>query len=407
MSAQPESEAPKPMSSRPLELLNALPALIDDEQVRPILPQLIDSLTDAVVVVDRSRRVVAANRRYLEAFGARGQDLVGTFCQDSLHCPAIEPADAPPGVAPRATAERCAACDAFDNNQPYRGMRMVTNGDGIAQRWEATFSPVVGGDGQVSHVVEVWRDVSERSQLEAQLAHSERLASLGMLAAGVAHEINNPIASILAGVERLARWLGRTGGIEDERRTEAAGVLQGLEAEVLRCRETTEKLMLLATPYRPVATWVDVNRAARDTMTLLNYQMSRQRVKGVAELERDLPAVFAREAGLRGVCMNLAMNALQAMPEGGTLTVRTRRVGERVQIEIQDTGTGIDPAQLDRIWDPFFTTKPVGQGTGLGLSISRQVIHRHHGTITVESQLGRGARFVVEIPIETPGGPVG
>jgi signal transduction histidine kinase len=165
--------------------------------------------------------------------------------------------------------------------------------------------------------------------------------------------------------------------------------------------------MLLATPYRAVATWVDVNRAARDTLALLNHQMGLQQVKGVADLAHDLPAIFAREAGVRGVCMNLAMNALQAMPEGGTLTVRTRRLGERVQIEIRDTGTGIDPAHLDRIWDPFFTTKPVGQGTGLGLSISRQVIQRHHGTIAVESHLGRGARFVIELPIETPGGPLG
>jgi two-component system NtrC family sensor kinase len=241
----------------------------------------------------------------------------------------------------------------------------------------------------------------------AQLVHAERLAAVGELAAGVAHEINNPIASILAGVERLARWLKRAGGIEDERRAEASRVLEGLEAEVLRCRETTAKLMLLATPYRSVATWVDVNRAARDTLALLNHQMSRQQVKGVADLERDLPPVLGREGGVRGVCMNLAMNALQAMPEGGTLTLRTRRVGERVQIEIQDTGTGIDPAHLDRIWDPFFTTKPVGQGTGLGLSISRQVVHRHHGTITVESEPGRGTRFVVELPIETPGGPLG
>jgi signal transduction histidine kinase len=152
---------------------------------------------------------------------------------------------------------------------------------------------------------------------------------------------------------------------------------------------------------------VDVNRAARDTLTLLNHQMGRQNVKGVEELEPELPNVFARESGVRGVFMNLAMNALQAMPVGGTLTVRTRRAGERIRLEVEDTGTGIDPANLDRIWDPFFTTKPVGQGTGLGLSISRQVVHRYHGAIWVENQPGRGARFVVELPINTPGGPLG
>jgi signal transduction histidine kinase len=402
-----EPDGPRPMTPQPLELHKTGHARVDVEKVRPILPQLIDSLTDAVVVVDRSRRVVAANRRYLEAFGANGPDLIGSFCQDSLHCPALADPAAPARGGPGAAAPRCAACDAIDHRQAFREMRSVVGQDGLTRRWEATFSPVADEGGVVSHVVEVWRDLSERSQLEAQLAHSERLASLGMLAAGVAHEINNPIASILAGVERLSRWIARLPGIEEERRAEARGVIEGLEAEVLRCRETTEKLMLLATPYRAVPSWVDVNRAARDTLALLNYQMSQQNVKGVEELERDLPLVFARESGVRGVCMNLAMNALQAMPEGGTLTMRTRRAGERIRLEIEDTGTGIDPAHLDRIWDPFFTTKPVGQGTGLGLSISRQVVQRYHGSIWVESQPGKGARFFVELPIETPGGPLG
>jgi hypothetical protein len=391
----------------PLHILKARPARIDAEQVRPILPQLIDSLADAMVVVDRDRRVVAANRRYLEAFGATGQELIGSFCQDTLHCPTLTGPDPSGGGPSQPGSRRCEACEAMDKNRSFRQMRTVTSADGVTRRWEATFSPVIDEDGAVTHVVEVWRDVSERSQLEAQLAHSERLASLGMLAAGVAHEINNPVASILAGVERLVRWLKRTDGIGETARDEASRVLEGLEAEVLRCRETTEKLMLLATPYRAAPSWVDVNRAARDTLTLLNHQMSQQSVKGVEELEPDLPAVFARESGVRGVCMNLAMNALQAMPGGGTLTVRTRRAGERVRLEIEDTGTGIDPTHLDRIWDPFFTTKPVGQGTGLGLSISRQVVHRYHGSIWVENQPGRGARFVVELPIETPGGPLG
>ncbi|HEY6866231.1 MAG TPA: ATP-binding protein [Candidatus Eisenbacteria bacterium] len=392
------------MSHQPLKLFKVPPPRIDADQVRPILAQLIDSLADAMVVVDRSRRVVAANRRYLEAFGASGTDLTGSFCQDTLNCPALDAAD---GSAPATDGRpRCEACAAIERRQPFRQMRTVTNSDGVTRGWEATFSPVVGPDGEVTHVVEVWRDVSERSQLEAQLAHSERLASLGMLAAGVAHEINNPVASILAGVERLARWLRRTTGIDETRRAEASRVIEGLEAEVLRCRETTEKLMLLAQPYRSTPTWVDVNRAVRDTLALLNHQMGRQGVKGVEDLEPDLPRILGREGGVRGVCMNLAINALQAMPHGGTLTLRTRRAGDKVRIEVEDTGTGIDPAHLERIWDPFFTTKPVGQGTGLGLSISRQVIHRHHGTIRVESQPGRGARFVIEIPIEVPGGPL-
>jgi len=102
--------------------------------------------------------------------------------------------------------------------------------------------------------------------------------------------------------------------------------------------------------------------------------------------------------------MNLCMNAVQAMTEGGTLTVRTRRRGEMAIVEVADTGPGIHPAHIDRIWDPFFTTKPVGKGTGLGLSITQRVVSRHGGRIQVESTLGQGARFTVELPIAGPGG---
>jgi two-component system, NtrC family, sensor kinase len=266
---------------------------------------------------------------------------------------------------------------------------------------------VIGPDDVVSHVVEVWRDIPERSDLEAQLAHSERLASLGTLAAGVAHELNNPMAAILAGVERLRRWLTREQQLPPRSREDVDGVLQGLERETQRCTETTEKLLLLAQPYRAATAWVDLNRAVRDMLSLLNYQMAKQGISMVQELDPRVPPVWARESGIRGLCMNLFMNAVQAMKDGGTLTVRTGVAGSRVTLEVQDTGPGIQPQHLDRIWDPFFTTKPIGQGTGLGLSISQRTVTGYGGTIRVESRPGEGARFVIELPAQGAGGSDG
>jgi signal transduction histidine kinase len=121
-------------------------------------------------------------------------------------------------------------------------------------------------------------------------------------------------------------------------------------------------------------------------------------------LEPDLPLIWARGSGIRGVLMNICMNAVQAMPDGGTLTVRTLSMNDAIRIVVEDTGPGIHPAHLDRIWDPFFTTKPVGTGTGLGLSITQRVVTRHGGRIDVESASGRGARFVIDLPVEGPGG---
>jgi two-component system, NtrC family, sensor kinase len=366
----------------------------DEERVRPILPQLIDSLTDAVVVVSRDQRVIAANARYLEAFGARRTDLVGSLCTDALHCP-----------EQRAGGERdrCAACETFDLRRPARRIRSLPDASGALRRWEASFNPVLDASGEVTHVVEVWRDITVRSQLEAQLGHSERLAALGTLAAGVGHEINNPLASVMAGVESLERWLGRR-EFGDPQLAEAAEVLQMLEREVGRCRETTDKLMLLAQPYSVRPDWFDLNAAVCDTISLLRYQMRKQGIEAVEEQDPELPPIWARQSSLRGVCTNLMMNAVQAMPHGGRLTVRTARIPSGVVLEVTDTGEGIAEEHLDRIWDAFFTTKPVGQGTGLGLSITQRVVTDHGGTIRVESRRGEGARFIVELPIEGPGG---
>lgn len=265
-------------------------------------------------------------------------------------------------------------------------------------------NPMVDDSGVVVSIVEVWRDVTERSQLEAQLSHSERLASLGMLAAGVAHEINNPLASVLAGVESLQRWLGRV-ELAAVERDDAAEVLGLLEQGARRCRDTTDKLLLLGQPYASRPVWVDVNHAVRDTLALLSFATRRQHIEVSAELDPDLPHVWGRESALRGVLMNLCLNAVQAMSNGGHLRVTTTRIGDdRAGIRIEDDGPGIAPEHLHRIWDPFFTTKPVGQGTGLGLSITQRIIARHGGAVRVESTPGAGARFLIELPLQGSGG---
>lgn len=368
---------------------------IDWESIRGILPQLIDSLTDAVIVTDRAHRVIAANRRYLDAFGGPARaGVAGVDCGVAVRC-----AEAAAGFGPK----ECAACDVVESRAPQRRLRIVSDPYGASRRWEATFSPVLDAAGDVTHVVEVWRDVSERSQLESQLSHSERLASLGILAAGVAHEINNPLASILAGVEILERRLQEDAS-HSVSSGEASEVLQVLGRETRRCRDITDKLLLLAQPYSVAPTWVSVNRAVEDTISLLRYQTQHQGVRAVAEIEPAMPEIWAKDSGVRAICMNLMLNAVQAMPKGGTLRVRTRSFGHHVAIEVDDTGPGIAPPHLDRIWDPFFTTKPPGQGTGLGLSITQRIVTRHAGSIRAENLPQGGARFTVELPVEGPGG---
>jgi PAS domain S-box-containing protein len=366
----------------------------DLDQIQAVLPQLIDGLHDGVLVVDRNRRVVAANRRYLQAFGARGEAVIGLSCRDSVRCP----------FHTESESASCAACDVIECREPRHLVHALPDHEGVLRRWEVSLNPIFGADGEVSHVVEVWRDITDRTHLEGQLSHSERLASIGMLAAGVAHEINNPMASILAGVESLKRWLQRTQGLDPANAAEAGEVLDTLERETMRSRETTDKLLLLAQPYTGSSTWVDVNRAGHDTVSLLGHPARKQGIHVFEEFDPNLQPIWGRESGIRGIWLNLCLNAVQSMPEGGTLTLRSASQGDSVRFEVTDTGSGIAPEHQHRIWNPFFTTKPPGQGTGLGLSITRTIVEKHGGSITVDSAVGRGARFIVTLPRTGPGG---
>ena len=386
---------PADSTSRPAEstTLGAGAQPLDSASLRSVLPRLLDALTDAVVVVDRLGHVIAANARFHKAFGFDPGRIEGRACPRAGRCATTAP-----------KSETCLACDIARTKQPRRALQVVPDASGQQRRWEAMLNPLLDERGEVEMVVEVWRDVTERTHLEAQLSHSERLASLGMLAAGVAHEVNNPLASMLAGVESLERWLARARMPEIER-AEAAEVLGLLEQETRRCRETTDKLLLLGQPYSTRPVWIDVNRAARDTLALLSFATRRQRIQVDSQLDDTLPPVWGREGALRGVLMNLCMNAVQALQNGGHLSLRTQGIGEgRVAIEVIDDGPGIAPEHLARIWDPFFTTKPVGQGTGLGLSITRSIVTRHGGEIQVDSAPGQGARFTITLPTEGSGG---
>lgn len=386
----PES---RPSASPPEPAPSPAPAF-DSDAMMALLPRLLDALSDAVVVVDRLGRVVAANKRFRQTFGLGARVLEGGACPLAGTC--LQQASS--------SHKTCLACEIAESRQPRRALQVVPDASGQQRRWEATLNPLLDDHGDVSLVVEVWRDVTERSQLEAQLSHSERLASLGLLAAGVAHEVNNPLASVLAGVESLERWLARQ-TLPEVEQADAAEVLTLLEHETRRCRETTDKLLLLGQPYSTRPVWIDLNRAIRDTLALLSFATRRQHIDVDANLAENLPELWGRESAMRGVLMNLCMNAVQAMPNGGRLQVSTAPSGQdRIEVVVQDDGPGISLEHLHRIWDPFFTTKPVGQGTGLGLSITQRIVARHGGTIGVESSPGRGARFMMSLPIQGTGG---
>ncbi|OLC76060.1 MAG: hypothetical protein AUH78_07710 [Gemmatimonadetes bacterium 13_1_40CM_4_69_8] len=243
----------------------------------------------------------------------------------------------------------------------------------------------------------VIRDVTDQKMLQEQLIQSEKMSAIGQLVSGVAHELNNP----LAGISAFAQLLLSEKRFPPDQRTAA----EMIYAEARRASRIVQNLLTFARQHKPERTPTQVNQVLDDTLELRGYEL---RVRGI-DVERDydeqVPETMADAHQLQQVFLNLITNAEQAMERSERdkqrLTVRTRRAGDVLRIEVEDTGPGIPPNLLERIFNPFFTTKPTGSGTGLGLSISLGIVREHEGRIWAENA-AQGARFVIELPIVAP-----
>jgi hypothetical protein len=231
-------------------------------------------------------------------------------------------------------------------------------------------------------------------QLEEQLQISEKMASIGLLAAGVAHEVNTP----LTGISSFTQMLLEGADPEDPK----TKVLEKIERQTFRAAKIVNGLLNLSRPGTAASTdvtAVDVNVVIADILSLLEHQFQLQRVAVRRELSEQPVAVIGAEQKLQQVFLNLFLNAKDAMPKGGWLSVATRSDNGQAVVEISDTGSGIPSEYLARIYDPFFTTKAIGQGTGLGLSITYGIVREHDGTIDCESSVGQGTRFTLRFPL--------
>lgn len=229
------------------------------------------------------------------------------------------------------------------------------------------------------------------SRLRDQLRHADRLATIGQLAAGVAHEINEPLANIL-GFAQLAK---KSTGLPRQ----TAGDLEKITECCLHAREIIRKLLTFARQVPPEKSLVDLNRMVGRGLYFLESRCARAGIEIVRKLDPALPEISADPSQLHQVLVNLVVNAVQAMPEGGTVTISTHASPGSVALVVQDTGIGMDETVRQNIFTPFFTTKDVNEGTGLGLAVVDGIVASHGGTIHVASAPGRGARFEVRLPL--------
>jgi two-component system, NtrC family, sensor kinase len=241
--------------------------------------------------------------------------------------------------------------------------------------------------------------VSEREELlklstRQQLGRTEQLASVGRLAAGVAHEINNPLVGVLT----FADMMREKENLDEQDRQDLEVIIR----ETKRVREIVRGLLDFARETPSNKTQLNVNDVLRQTVKLLGKREAFQSIYIVEDLAESLPLVSGDKSQLQQVFLNLTLNACEAMPQGGTLMVSTAAGDNKIVVKVTDTGAGIKRAHLDQIFEPFFTTKPVGKGTGLGLSVSYGIIQQHGGTLEVESEVGKGSTFTISLPMASP-----
>lgn len=244
---------------------------------------------------------------------------------------------------------------------------------------------------QVALIVERRQVAEEKLKLQDQLRHADRLATIGQLAAGVAHELNEPLGNILA----FAQLVQKQPALPRQAEEDLAKIVRAS----LQAREIIRKLMLFARQMPPQRTRVDLNRVIEEGLNFLGSRCEERHVVVKRRLSARLPRITADPSQLHQVLVNLVVNAIQAMPEGGTLKITTRPTADRVVWVVEDNGSGMDQDVLNKIFVPFYTTKDVGEGTGLGLPVVHGIVTAHRGTITVRSAPGQGARFEIRLPV--------
>ena len=352
-------------------------------RMREFNENILESLDDGLVVFDVSERIVRWNRALEEFYGVVRRDAVGRTLGDIFDAPFIE-------------ALRAARQEHPYGATLYRVPLSARKDDDSRILVNATVVPLQnpsGSDMAVSGTILLIEDITDRVRLEEQLQISEKMASIGLLAAGVAHEVNTPLTGISSFTQMLLDGA--------DPRDPKTALLEKIEKQTFRAAKIVNGLLNLSRPAPATNERIDVdlNAVITDVFSLLEHQFEVGKIKARRELAPTAVTVVGIEHQLQQVFLNLFLNARDAMPRGGWLTVTTRIDGDRAVVEISDTGSGIPPEQLARIYDPFFTTKAIGRGTGLGLSITYGIVREHDGAIRCDSAIGQGTRFTLTLPL--------
>ena len=343
------------------------------EETKQYLENLLENANDVIYTLDTEQCFTYVNNK-IEAWGYKKEALLGRPYLSLL--------------SKRHRGRRLKSTLDIGMKQVYEVEVLTRTGE--PRLVMVSVSPLHGVDGVILGVLGIARDMTDTKKLEQQIRNSEKLASVGKLAAGVAHEINNPLGGILNCLYNL-----RKGTVSAARQEE---YVASMEDGLRRVQKIVRQLLDFSQQHDPELALCDINRVVEQVLVLTDHLFIPHQVVLETHLSRDIPDLWIDRHMMEQVLMNLILNAVQAMKSGGVLTIRTLIKEGSCLVEVKDTGCGISASVLPRIFDPFFTTKNEGEGTGLGLSVSLGIVERHGGKITVESEVGRGTRFMVSLP---------
>src|SRR5688572_19623984 len=336
----------------------------------------VEEANELIVIVSRDGHIRHANRAFCQAVGYELADLID---------------QARTAVVAEESLAKLEEVRKVTKGQAWNGTLVHRRSDGSTFQAACAIVPLTNDQGVVTHFVQMERDITEELRLRSQLIHSERLAAVGQLVSGVAHELNNPLQSILGFTELL---------IDAEERPELRRDLEQVRSEAIRAGKIVRNLLAFVRRSSTERTVASVNDIVKTTISLRSYEFGSANIRLFESYSEGLPAVVINREEIQQVILNLILNAEQAMRtahRGGTLTVTTKYVDEMVTIEIQDDGPGVPPTLTGRVFEPFFSTKEVGEGTGLGLSIAMGIAEAHGGALTL-MPTSKGACFRLALP---------
>lgn len=369
------------------------------EMIQGIVESIFSSIQDRVMVLQPNMKIVDANDAMLETLGQPKEDILGKFCYQVSHW----------SVAPcNEKGLDCPLMESRETGHPAYAIHEHFDRNNQTRTCEITVVPLKNGEGEVELLIEIMRDITDELERRVEqrtrfltdnltrLIHEDKMIALGKLVASSVHEINNP----LSGIHALARLVqqGLEAGVpSEEDLKQYRYYLQLIDTESARCSAIVSNLLSFARQQKLEVKYFQLNELIHKIALLFGHKMQLQKVELRLELLEELPKMLGDPGQIQQCLVNLVFNAMEAMPEGGILTIRTNWEESKnfIRLEVEDTGCGIPDEMMSRIFEPFFSTKNLEKGVGLGLSVVYGIIKEHQGAIFVKSERGKGSNFII------------